>query len=244
MGFKSVSQYNDERYANFLMLRNDGEYADVVFLYRNYNEVLVADAHYLKFGDFSGYVQCLGKGCPACNYGERGIRVESKLFIPVYNVDTHEIQFWDRNLAYEPYFQNAVFNTTANPSEYVYRITRRGAFRDRNTRYEITIQGKNPRTYDEIMAECGTKFPDFFNDVCKEWSLNDYNEHMQQANTSAGAVDLDSMPEYKLSPRTAPAQMPDLPTYPEADKFEASEAAEIAAAPRTDVVELADDVDF
>mgnify|MGYP007065811507 CR=1 FL=1 len=82
MAFKSMKTYNDERYHGFFLLRNDGDFADVIFLYQNIEDVLVADVHYIKSAKKSGYVHCCGEGCPAC---AKGIRVQTKLFIPVYN---------------------------------------------------------------------------------------------------------------------------------------------------------------
>ena len=60
MGFKSISQYNEERYGNKFILKDDGDYADVIFLYRNYqDDVKVASAHYIKSPDYSGYTFCV-----------------------------------------------------------------------------------------------------------------------------------------------------------------------------------------
>lgn len=60
MGFKSIEQFNEERYGNKFILPNDGDFADVIFLYKSAKEVLVADAHYVKSADYSGYVHCNG----------------------------------------------------------------------------------------------------------------------------------------------------------------------------------------
>ena len=83
MGFKSVTSYNEEKFNGLFLLRNDGDSADVIFLDRNIDDVLVADTHYVKSADYSGYVHCCGKGCPAC---AKGIRIQTKLFIPLYNI--------------------------------------------------------------------------------------------------------------------------------------------------------------
>ena len=80
MAFKKMTEYNEEKFGNFFRLVNDGDFADVVFLYRSTHDVLVADVHYVKTPDYSGYVQCLERGCPACS---EGIRIQSKLFIPM-----------------------------------------------------------------------------------------------------------------------------------------------------------------
>ena len=35
MAFKSVEAYNNDRYNGMFILQNDGDYADVIFMYRN-----------------------------------------------------------------------------------------------------------------------------------------------------------------------------------------------------------------
>ena len=70
MAFKTMNDFNKERgYDNYFTLRNDGDTADVIILYRGVSDVLVADAHYIKSNDYTGYVHCCGRGCPACGKG-------------------------------------------------------------------------------------------------------------------------------------------------------------------------------
>ena len=56
MAFKSISQYNEDKNKDFFILQNDGDNAAVVILYRSVDDALVADVHYIKSGDYSGYV--------------------------------------------------------------------------------------------------------------------------------------------------------------------------------------------
>ena len=96
MAFKTVNQFNKERgYENYFTLRNDGDTADVIFLYRSTDDVLVADAHYIKSENYAGYIHCCGRGCPACG---KGISVRNKLFVPMYDLACNKIVFWDRNM--------------------------------------------------------------------------------------------------------------------------------------------------
>ena len=199
MAFKSVKAYNEERYGGMFLLRNDGDYADVIFLYRNEDEVLVADTHYIKSADYSGYVHCCGRRCPAC---EKGIRVQTKLFIPLYNINDNEIQFFDRSVRFESQIHSDVFSRCANPSEFVFRITRHGAAGDVNTSYSITLQAKNIyKSYDEIMAEFHTSMPEHYSTICKEMS---YTEMSKILNSSDRVKeDISDLPAYQISPRDA-----------------------------------------
>jgi len=110
MAFKTVKTYNEEKFGGLFLLRNDGDFADVVFLYQSIDDVLVADTHYIKSSEYTGYVHCCGSGCPAC---AKGIRVQTKLFIPLYNIQDHEIQFWDRTMRFEPQLNQDVFSNHA-----------------------------------------------------------------------------------------------------------------------------------
>lgn len=166
MAFKSVKSYNEERFGGYFLLRNDGDYADVIFLYQGVEDVLVADVHYIKSPEYSGYVHCCGRGCPAC---AKGIRTQTKLFIPVYNIVANEIQFFDRTMKFEPQLQQDVFSKYPNPSEFVFRITRHGVAGDVNTTYSIQAIGKNTQMpYAQILAQNNASMPEYYNTICRD----------------------------------------------------------------------------
>lgn len=167
MAFKTIEQYNDERYRNMFRLVNDKESADVVFLYRSRSDMLEADVHYVRSDDYSGYVHCCGPDCPAC---AKGLRIQPKIFIPLYNIRKNKVEFWDRTPKFEPQFKHDVFDKFPDPSEYVFTIVRHGLPNDRDTRYEITAAGRNTvpgMSYDELIAKFNIKFPDYYENVIK-----------------------------------------------------------------------------
>ena len=208
MAFKTVDEYNKERgYDNYFVLRNDGDYADVIFLYRGVSDVLVADAHYINSHDYMGYVHCCGRGCPACG---KGIRVQNKLLIPLYNIDSDKIEFWDRSMFFENQLNQDVFSKFPNPSEFVFRITRHGMARDVNTTYEISAVGKNEALpYDVILAKFNTKVPDVYENVIKEFTAGELNLMLNSSDTSssgssaAATSSVSNMPSYQVTPRAA-----------------------------------------
>ena len=207
MGFQSVKDYNEEKFGGLFLLRNDGDYADVIFMYRSADEALVANVHYIKSPDYSGYVHCCGRGCPAC---AKNIRVQTKLFIPLYNLAANEIQFFDRTMRFEPQLMNDVFSKFPNPSEFVFRITRRGAANDVNTTYQITPVGKNTvKSYEEILAENNATFPEYYSTICKEVTVTELQTMLNASQPTTGYA-TPSMPDYQVTPRsvvnaTAPA---------------------------------------
>lgn len=206
MAFRTVDEFNKERgYDNYFLLRNDGDSADVIFLYRSTSDVLVADAHYIKSNDYTGYVHCCGRGCPACG---KGIPVRNKLFVPLYNLNTDRIEFWDRNMFFENQLNQDVFTRFPNPSEFVFRVTRHGQARDVNTSYEITAVGKNTTlSYDVILAKFNTKIPDVYNNVIREFSAGELNLMLnavaEPSSASTSYTPVDTIPNYQVTPRAA-----------------------------------------
>lgn len=200
MAFKSIDEYNEERYGGFFLLQNDGDFKDVIFLYQSTKDVLVGDAHYVKSADYSGYVQCCGKGCPAC---AKNIRVQGKMFIPVYVIEDDEVQFWDRSIRFSNILSSAVFSKFANPSEYVFRITRKGAAGDRNTTYEIAAVGRNvQKPYAQILAEKGITFPDAYNKVCKDMTAFEMQAMLDSgASAAVNNEYAGDIPNYQVTPR-------------------------------------------
>ena len=209
MAFKTVKSYNDEKFNGLFLLRNDGDYADVIFMYQNEDDALVADTHYIKSSDYSGYIHCCGRGCPACG---KNIRVQTKLFIPLYNIMDNELQFWDRGIRFETQLKQDVFSKYPNPSEFVFRITRHGVAGDVNTTYEIIAIGKNTyKSYNQILADNNASFPEYYNNICKE--LTSDKVHSLLSASSDNSYSGSDMPSYQVTPRAsynteAPAYVP------------------------------------
>lgn len=207
MAFKSVEDYNSDRYNGMFILQNDGDYADVIFMYRSKKDVLVADTHYIKSADYSGYVHCCGRGCPAC---AKGIRVQTKLFIPMYVINQNRILFFDRSIRFDAQLEQDVFSRYPNPSEFVFRITRRGASGDVNTRYEIQAVGRNTiLSYNEILLNLGVTMPDYYSTVCREYSSGELTTLLSSSYAPASGSSYNSeMPDYQVSPRVKYSEPP------------------------------------
>lgn len=218
MAFKSVNQYNEERFGGLFLLRNDGDYADVIFLYQNVEDVLVADVHYIKSADYTGYVHCCERGCPAC---AKGIRTQTKLFIPLYNIQAQEIQFFDRSLRFEPQLQNDVFAKYPNPSEFVFRIQRHGAAGSVDTTYSITAIGRNTyKSYHQILAENNATMPAYYSHVCREVTHSELQNMLSDGSRTNGGYSAndDYAATYQATPRgTAPQAPVNVPEPPQVD---------------------------
>ena len=199
MAFKSFVQYNEEKNENFFRLKDDGDSANVIFLYRSINDVLVADVHYIKSDEYSGYVHCLENNCPAC---KRKLRIQKKLFIPLYNLDTQRIEFFDRTIRFEPQLEREVFKLYPNPSEIVFKITRHGEYGTRDTSYSIRAVGRAPEnSYEDILKKFNTSLPAHYDVICK--SVDAFAMNNMLSNADDDSTESDEMPEYTPMPRVS-----------------------------------------
>lgn len=198
MAFKTVEMYNQDKYKGKFRLANNGDSADVIFLYRGMSDMLVADTHYLQSANYNGYVHCNGVGCALCamrkNDGSLKYRKDSKLFIPLYNITTGGIEFWDRSINFEPQMTRDVFASYPNPSEIVFKVTRRGESRDVNTTYDIRAISRNSyKSYDDILKEANAQFPAYYDNIVREFS-NFELESMTSHPSANGGLAQDYVP--------------------------------------------------
>lgn len=247
MAFKTVKSYNQEKFGGLFLLRNDGDYADVIFLYSSEADVLVADAaHYVKSSEYSGYVHCCGAGCPACS---KNIRVQSKLFIPLYNLTANdgagEIQFWDRTMRFEPQLHQDVFANFPNPSEIVFRVTRHGVANDVSTTYEIQAIGRNTSNpLSKILSDNHISFPDYYNTICKDLRISELSRML---NTNSESTGYSEMPSYQVTPRsvnTTPQVEPEIPVAPAIPNIDITGSVDESVVAPIDANEEIDDVTF
>ena len=239
MAFKSVEEYNQEFYKNVFKLNDDGEHADVIFLYQSKRDVLQADVHYVKSTNYSGYVHCCGVGCPAC---KKGLKLQSKLFIPVYSIYDDAIKFWDRNYnkGFELQLDKEVFAVSPNPSDCVFTISRKGGYKDRDTRYSFVAAGRNTiATYDQILAKFQAKMPDYYEHIVKSVSASELADMINTNADSASAVSQDYVPVPRAGYQSS---IPD--TYVNASEVVASPAdSNVGGVEANEVSEISDDTD-
>lgn len=218
MAFKKFSEYVEEKQGRFFVLRNDGDSADVIFLYRNSDDVMVADTHWISSPSYNGYVLCPGTPtCPACNWGKdqgkNGIRKQTSLFIPMFNLNKNVIEFWDRSSNFEHVLQESVFKNYPNPSEFIFTITRRGAAGDRNTRYEIVAKYRNSSyPYEKILADNGVSFPEEYYSICKEVTDQELHDMLYSTPAPTDLSEFSYVPVPRGGATAAPvSSVPDLP---------------------------------
>lgn len=250
MAFKTLDEYNGDKYRDFFVLPNDGDSADVIFLYRGTSDVMIGDMHYIKSADYSGYVHCCGNGCPACG---KGIRVQSKILIPVYVISEDKIKYFDRTTYFEPQLMADVFNRYPDPSQCVFRITRHGEARSRDTRYDIVAKGRNGvLSYDEILARFNTTMPEDYSRVAKEFSAYELSEMLSNSGSNDSTNATANLEEYIATPRVAvsapvsqpvDASMPPITTVIDAPVTKVNTAADVTPVEGGDSTEELDNDD-
>lgn len=140
---QEADNYGGQGGGGFFAISEDKGVKRVRFLYNNENDVEGYSVHKVKVGDNKErYVNCLRSykdpvdDCPFCR--ER-IKLEAKLFIPLYNVDEDQIQIWDRG---KKMFEkmSALCSRYAkrdNLVQHIFEVERHGKPKDTGTTYEI-----------------------------------------------------------------------------------------------------------
>lgn len=251
MAFKKMQDIEQSRYNKFLRLENDGDSIVGLFLYNSYDDVLLADVHYVKSRDYSGYVHCCGDGCPMC---ARGIQIRNKLFVPFLvladlnsNFDQNTIVFWDRNIGFNHQLRKDVFNKYPNPTELVFKVTRHGAYRDINTTYSITPVSNFRSDVDEVLKDMDVVFPEYYENIVRSVDIVTLSDWM---NENSHSSDTAYVPEQNYNYQATPRRrMPDpediddieyLPGTPVQD--EEATLPEYRVEPDTDTTDISSEV--
>lgn len=83
---------------SWFALKDDGDVAVVRLLLKNEDDILKFTKEVHRNVDINGYrntVLCLGDRCEMCR---AGMNPSLRIWIPLYNVDKGELQFWERGL--------------------------------------------------------------------------------------------------------------------------------------------------
>lgn len=159
-----VNKYGGDSLANFFSLSQNGETANVRFLYETVDDIELYAVHQVQLSDGSyRYVNCLKESyespeddCPLCargretkNFSEK--RTLVKLWVPVLNVDEDEVQVWERGKTFynkqllplmskygEPFCGNS------------FTVTRIGEPGDKKTRYDIVFTDSDDKIIDDF----------------------------------------------------------------------------------------------
>lgn len=218
MAFQSLTDYNDNINHGYFLI-GDGEHTNVIFLLRSPSDIMVNAMHYINTSEYSGYVDCNGKGCAVCGCG-RNIPVQMRCFLPVYNMDTNQVEFWDRSKYWVNKNMPQLFERYSNLSEFIFTISREGSGRD-DTRYHINVAYRNSfKSYDQILQENNISFPQAYTTMCKSFSNAQLNEMLNpsEASNSGSGVDDGYTPKPRQAYQYDDKSFVNIPDYsPSAD---------------------------
>lgn len=139
---------------SYFSLKNDKETARVRFLYESASDIEGFTVHRVRVGDRDRYVNCLADEgeCPFCR---AGLQKFVKIFVPIFNETTGQIQTWERGQK----FYGKLSGLCARYNNLVSRtfdIERNGKPKDTQTTYEIYPVGDaDGTTLDDILDDCG-----------------------------------------------------------------------------------------
>lgn len=136
------ANYGGQGGGGFFGISEDKGVKSVRFLYNNEDDIEGFSVHKIEVNGKERYVNCLRTyrdpidACPFC----RGqIKLQAKLFIPVYNIDEDQIQIWDRGKKMFEKMSSICsrYAKKDNLVQHVFEVERHGKPKDTNTTYEI-----------------------------------------------------------------------------------------------------------
>ena len=148
-----VDNYATGGSGSFFQLKDDGDMANVRFLYDQFEDVDGLSVHQVELPDGKHrYVNCLRSYndpidmCPLC---AAKYKLMTKLFLKLYNIDANEVQVWERGKSF--YNDLKMVARKCDPLYTgVIEITRNGKKGDKSTKYSMFIDEKSDFDIDSV----------------------------------------------------------------------------------------------
>ncbi len=152
-----ADNYGGNGGGGFFSLQNDGDQAQVRFMYDSIEDVEAFSVHTITHPNnpkASLYVNCLREYndpvdmCPFC---KAQVATQVKLFIPVFDVESGTTKTWDRGKKFIPRI-SSICNRYPNDSiaSHIFTIERNGAKGDTSTTYEIWETEQDDTTLEDL----------------------------------------------------------------------------------------------
>ena len=159
--YNEADNYGGKGGHGFFSLKEDKEVAKVRFLYNSLDDISGYAVHEVQVNGKKRYVDCKRESynspvddCPFCKAGKAQL---AKMFIPVYRVDTQEVQIWERGKKFFTQLEGLCRRLPegAPMCAQVYEIERNGKPKDTQTTYGIYPIGVPDDTTLESLPESG-----------------------------------------------------------------------------------------
>ena len=160
IGLGNAGKYTSNGNGGYFTLVDDGDSAVVRFLYDqpDGSDIDYFLVHQVEIDGKRRWVSCNGvdeegnlhkEDCPLCKSGNRP---QEKLFLQLLNMDTNEVQVWERGKTYVQKiltYLNRYGNLSAVPME----IVRQGKKGDQQTTYEFFVLDKDGQDLSTLDVE-------------------------------------------------------------------------------------------
>lgn len=176
IAINEVDNYNNSG-TNFFKLENDKDTAKVRFMYNTIDDVQLDVVHEITVGDKTRLVNCLRSydepidNCPLC---KAGIKPQVKLFVPLYNEASGEVQFWQRGKT----FINSISGMCSRYNPLVgtvIEIERNGKKGEQTTRYQLYPCGTDNTTIEDL-----PEIPDTLNSMIMDKSFDELTKYVER----------------------------------------------------------------
>lgn len=139
-----VPQSDGNNKTGFFYLKDDGDTARVRLMYDSAEDIEGFSLHQVRVGDKDRFVNCIREynepvdNCPFC---KARMKTYAKMYIPLYNEDSNQIQFWERGRTFYSQISGLV-SRYKNIVQRTFDIERNGAKGDTGTKYSFYPVGE------------------------------------------------------------------------------------------------------
>lgn len=139
--------------SGFFNLKNDGESANVKFMYDKVSDIETYAVHEVEINGFNKHVDCLkdAEGNGVCPFCDKGFRRVARTFFKLYNTDKKEVEVWDCGVKRAPLIENLLkMSQSEKLVNNCYEIIRHGKPRSTDTTYELIFKGTDGITLQDL----------------------------------------------------------------------------------------------
>lgn len=191
----NIDHYGSQGNGNglsFFSLKNDKDVARVRFLYNGAEDIEGYSIHRVQVGERERDVNCLRDyndpidKCPFC---KAKLPVNAKLYVPIFNEDTGEIQVWGRGKTF--YAQiSGLCARYPNTVGRTFDIERNGKAGDTKTTYNFYPVEQDDTTIEDILDDVGLdKLPDPLGTIILDKTADEMESFLQTGSfDSEGSV--------------------------------------------------------
>lgn len=154
--FEDADKYNSGSSGSFFQLQNDGDIGTVRFMYNSLDDVVAHLVHPVTVDGKIKYISCPRHYndpkdiCPLCADGRK---LQTKLFVPVYDLDEKIVKIWERGRNFWSQISglcNRYASGNTSLVSHTFEVERHGQPKDTSTSYMIFETGCDDTTLEDL----------------------------------------------------------------------------------------------